>query len=101
MEFAVPNEDVLSMKYQVLPRMALRGCLQLLERKRETQIAKMLQQRTVNLKRTLIWDKALEYVNAIVLPIKEFGSYKDRAEKSPIVMRKIGFYLDCLYYQHT
>ena len=82
-EFAetVPNENVLCLKYQVFPGMTLRGCLQLVGRKRETQIAKMLQQSTIHLKRTLMWDKALEYVHEIEVPIKEFGSYKDRAEK--------------------
>ena len=33
-------------------------------------------------------DKALEYVNAIEVPIKEFGSYKDRAEKTQMVILK-------------
>ena len=77
----VPNENVLCLKYQLFPGMTLRGCLQLAGRKRETQVAKMLQQPTIHLKRTLMWDKALEYVNEIEVPIKEFGSYKDRAEK--------------------
>ena len=77
----VPNEDVLCLKYQLFPGMTLRGCLQLAGRKRETQITKMLQQPTIHLKRTLMWDKALEYVNEIEVPIKEFGSYKDHAEK--------------------
>ena len=42
-EFAetVPNEDILCMKYQVFPGMTLHGCLQLVGRKRERQIAKM------------------------------------------------------------
>ena len=81
-EFAetVPNADVLCLKYQVFPGI-LRGYLQLVGRKREIQIAKMLQQPTVHLKRTLLWDKALEYVNAIEVLIKEFGSYKGHAEK--------------------
>ena len=83
-EFAetVSNDDVLCMKYQVFPGMTLRGCLQLARRKRETQIAKMLQQPTIHLKRTLMWDKALGYVKEIEVPIKEFGSYKDRADKT-------------------
>ena len=68
----VPNENVLCIKYQLFPGMTLRGCLQLVGRKRETQIPKMLQQPTIHLKMTLMWGKALEYVNAI--EVKEFGS---------------------------
>ena len=78
----VPNENVLCMKCQLFPGTTLRGCLQLVGRKRETQVAKMLQQPTIHLKRTLMWGKALEYVNEIKVAIKEFGSYKDRAEKT-------------------
>ena len=35
-----------------------------------------------------MWDKALEYVNKIKVPIKEFGSYKDHAEKNQMGILK-------------
>ena len=35
-----------------------------------------------------MWDKALEYVNAIEVPIKEFGSYKGHIEQIQIGILK-------------
>ena len=35
-----------------------------------------------------MWDKALEYVNAIEVQIKEFGSYKGRTEKTQMGILK-------------
>ena len=84
----VPNENMYCMKYYLLPCLTLRGCLQLVTRKRESQITKILQQPSMHLTRTSKWGKALEYVHEMDVPMKEFGSYKDHAEKVQMGIRK-------------